>query len=551
MGGIPALGWAKSSAFDYLSAINVPANLLPVSDKKVVVAIVDDGIRISHEDLKRFIWSNPLEISGNLIDDDGNARIDDLHGWDVADENGQVSPSDQRSGDFFHGTHLAGIVAAIVARAYGAQAEEYVSILPVKVLSDYAEDTSIRQGYRGIEYAVQVGADVILCAWGAAHISEKEEQILRQARNKGVLIIGSAGNFPEERKQYPAAFESVVGVAALDERGQKFARSNFGSFVDLSAPGIRIVSSGSCSDSDRQLHEGTSQAAAMVAAAAVLIKSRHPNYSAEEVKAALKNGADLLELDDPQMKAKLGAGKLNIGRALTILSSPGPGAHSSLRSQGYLLHRQGTDETVTWQIAIPERIKGFWFTRPLIQGDFHGGILHFFREDSKEGNPYVSHPLASMPEKVFVAGNRVVVQFEPSTLEKDGYWLMEYRAETIDFRSLYCSGTKNLYEEGAFTDGSGGENYSPGSDCKWQITAPEGQIVRIKFTSFDTEAKRDLIYFFNGSGTHEKIMAIFSGPNIPPELSTWSNKVLVWFVTDGRNQGQGWRAEYSFEAPSH
>lgn len=59
--------------------------------------------------------------------------------------------------------------------------------------------------------------------------------------------------------------------------------------------------------------------------------------------------------------------------------------------------------------------------------------------------------------------------------------------------------------------------------------------------------KVDLLYFFNGAGTHEPIMAIFSGPDIPPELTTWDNQVLVWFVTDGANQGKGWKAEYRFQ----
>ena len=70
-----------------------------------------------------------------------------------------------------------------------------------------------------------------------------------------------------------------------------------------------------------------------------------------------------------------------------------------------------------------------------------------------------------------------------------------------------------------------------------------------KAQAFATEAKTDWVYFFNGSGTHEKIMAIFSGPNIPPEITTWRNQVLVWFVTDGKNQGKGWKAEYRFQDP--
>ena len=58
-----------------------------------------------------------------------------------------------------------------------------------------------------------------------------------------------------------------------------------------------------------------------------------------------------------------------------------------------------------------------------------------------------------------------------------------------------------------------------------------------------------MLYFFDGSGTHENIMAIFTGPDVPPELTTWHNQALVWFVTNGEKQGKGWRAEYQFVDP--
>ncbi len=124
---------------------------------------------------------------------------------------------------------------------------------------------------------------------------------------------------------------------------------------------------------------------------------------------------------------------------------------------------------------------------------------------------------------------------------------MEYRAEPINFSCLYCRDTVHLDAEGTFEDGSGPNDYSFNSDCKWLITAPEGKVIHIKFTEFQTEARTDLLYFFNGAGTHEKIMAIYSGPEIPPEMTTWTNQVLVWFVTDGKNQEKGWKAQYRFK----
>ncbi|GGO77123.1 hypothetical protein GCM10011348_05980 [Marinobacterium nitratireducens] len=107
-----------------------------------------------------------------------------------------------------------------------------------------------------------------------------------------------------------------------------------------------------------------------------------------------------------------------------------------------------------------------------------------------------------------------------------------------------------LHAEGMIEDGSGADDYAFNSDCKWLITAPPGKVVRLWFDRFDTEARTDMLYFFNGEGTNPaSMMAIFSGPDIPPELRTWSNRVLVWFLADGSNQHAGWRMHYRFENP--
>ena len=161
-----------------------------------------------------------------------------------------------------------------------------------------------------------------------------------------------------------------------------------------------------------------------------------------------------------------------------------------------------------------------------------------------------SFPLVCPPESVFVPRTVAYVVLEVDTADPEFGGLVEYEVETIDFRKLHCRGTKKLNKEGTLEDGSGTNNYSMESDCKWLITAPAGKVIHIKFVEFDTESKTDWIYFFNGVGTQKQnIMAGFSGSKIPPELTTWSNQVLVWFVTDGENQRKGWKAEYHFQDP--
>ena len=142
-----------------------------------------------------------------------------------------------------------------------------------------------------------------------------------------------------------------------------------------------------------------------------------------------------------------------------------------------------------------------------------------------------------------------VVRFEPENASSELNWLMEYKAEPIEFSKLYCHGEKVLRTQDIIEDGSGTNNYSFNSDCKWLIKAAKGKVIRFKFTQFDTQAGVDKLYFFNGDGTHESIMAIISGPKRPPEITSWSNQALLWFVSDGQQQAKGWKADYYFQDP--
>ena len=536
----------------FLADVHTPRNIKPASPKKkIVIAVVDDGVRITHQDLKEFIWTNPKEIPDNAVDDDGNGYADDIHGWDVADNRNVITPPRERSKDFYHGTHLAGIIAQIARSAYGDAAPDFVKIMPVKSLSNRAAKTYLKHGYKGIEYATKAGADIILCAWGVGHVTPEESRILEEAQKKGILVVASAGSFPEEREQFPAAHPSVLAVGALDQNHQKVRNSNYGPFLGLSAPGTNIVSASVVSDSDHEAREGTSPASAIAAAAAAVVKLQHPSYSMEKVKACMKSSADSLDVTDLQFSAKLGAGKLNIEAAVEcpLFNQETSKENRLPNPQGYLHYSSPRKKPVSWTITPQGTFKGLWFNLLSLQGKPGQGIINFHSGDSSEARRIGSYTLATLPKSIFVPGTAAFVTFEPKKSDPGLNWLIEYRAEPINFSKLYCRDTAHLDEEGTFEDGSGLHDYSPGTDCKWLITAPKGKVIHFKFTRFDTEAKVDLLYFFNGAGTHEKIMAVFSGPTLPPELTTWSNQVLVWFVTDGKNQGKGWKAEFRFVTP--
>src|SRR5215204_4646225 len=179
MAGRTTVGQSRDQGDWFLSDVRVPRNLVPpASQKPIVIAIVDDAFRLTHRDLWDLIWTNPLEIPGNRIDDDGNGHVDDVHGWDVSDDDGDVGAPAKRT-DLYHGTHLAGIIAAVARAAYRDAAPRVVRIMPIKALADNSPTTSIVNGYAGVEYAIAAGADIILCSWGIGQITPRESRILQ------------------------------------------------------------------------------------------------------------------------------------------------------------------------------------------------------------------------------------------------------------------------------------------------------------------------------------------------------------------------------------
>jgi len=533
-------------------AVNAPDAIASRNDgKPVVVAIVDDGFRTSHRDLVEFIWRNPLEIPGNGIDDDGNGHVDDVHGWDVSDDDNDIRPPADRLAGYSHGTQLAGLVTQLARRAWGEEAPSMARIMPVKAMSDMADRPYVREGFAGIRYAMEAGADIIITAWGVNQVTREEGRILDEAEDRGVLIVASAGNLEQELEQYPAAHRSVVAVTALGRDGRKIEKAAYGQFVDIAAPGTDIVSAGAVSDSAYETLEGTSYAAAITGGAAALVRARNPGYSAVQVDACLKSSADPLHDAPVELSGKLGAGALNIGAAIdcALLREPGRRESALSATKGYLHLRAAPGESAEWLIEPAGEFKGIRFWPAPGEREAMRGTLRLYPAHAAGNDrPAAAHTLAALPDTLFVAGGSARVALQPEADAPAGPVLLEYEVETIDFSKRYCSGTQRVDAEGVIEDGSGLNDYAPASDCKWLITAPPGQVVHFRFLEFDTEAYTDHIYFFNGAGTHEDIMAGFSGPDIPPELTTWGNQVLMWFVTNREIEGKGWKAEVTFRA---
>ena len=258
----------------------------------VTIAVIDSGIEASHPDLAPNLWTNPGEIAGNGIDDDGNGYIDDVHGYDFV--NGDGNPADSDG----HGTHVAGSAAAagddgegVVGVAYGAK------IMTLQFFDGNAGGySSIASA--AIRYAVNNGADVINASWGSYGSSTAIYNAIAYARSHGVMFIAAAGNEGNDNDSYglyPASYDldNVISVAASDRNDRLVSYSNYGSNqVDLAAPGDQIVST--YPGSDWAYLDGTSMATPHVAGVVALLRSVAPEASVADVRQALLDSAEPL-----------------------------------------------------------------------------------------------------------------------------------------------------------------------------------------------------------------------------------------------------------------
>lgn len=294
-----------------------------------VIAIIDTGVEYTHPDLAANIWANPNEIPNNNIDDDQNGFIDDIRGWDfvlqgisscAADEDCQGRDNDplDRAG---HGTHTAGIAGAVTNNAQGiAGIAPNAKIMPLRAGYRLSNDNSLLTSSDispAILYAIQNGATVINMSFaGHGYPSYAPEIFL--ADQMGVSLVAAAGNESSNYAVYPASFQPVIGVAATDRMDQRASFSSYGSFVDITAPGVEIRST--YLNGGYTNLNGTSMAAPLAAGVVALIKSVHPDWTPAQVTNALRTTADR---NSPYLgwHEYFGYGRLNALRAVQATSA--------------------------------------------------------------------------------------------------------------------------------------------------------------------------------------------------------------------------------------
>jgi subtilisin family serine protease len=256
----------------------------------VVVAVVDTGVDMQHPDLAANIWTNPDEIPGNLIDDDGNGLVDDVHGYDF------VNHDDDPNDDDGHGTHVAGTIAAIADNGMGvAGVAPHARVMPVKFLDASGLGTTA-DAIEAIDYATAMGARVINASWGGGDFSDGLLDSIRNAALHEVLFVAAAGNDGADSDHvpfFPAGFDApnIIAVAATDRRDQLARFSNHGATkVDVAAPGVDIDST--LPGGAYGFSSGTSMATPHVSGVAALILGFAPGMPAEALRGRILDHAE-------------------------------------------------------------------------------------------------------------------------------------------------------------------------------------------------------------------------------------------------------------------
>ena len=269
-------------------------------DRKVVVAIIDDGLAVTHPDLAANVWTKPRELAG-----DGGP--DGSHGWSFLDDTAEVEPA---QGDRWHGTHVAGIIGAVGDNGLGIAGVSWrVSLMALRAFGPEGARSDALA--RAIDFAADHGARVITAAWGGTGRSLAIERAIARAGARGALVVAAAGNGSASEPEFPAslALDNVLSVAASGPDDRLAAFSNRGALV--AAPGVGILSTTSPGHYER--YDGTSMAAAHVAGLAALLWSSKPHAPVARIRQAILNSG--IVIDGAQN------GRVDAARALATLDA--------------------------------------------------------------------------------------------------------------------------------------------------------------------------------------------------------------------------------------
>lgn len=312
-------------------------------DPRVLVAVVDGGVRFDHEDLVDNYWINQAELNGvERVDDDGNGYVDDIHGWNFVDMKSAIVHSS-------HGTHVAGTVAAVNNNgkggggvAGGTGNRDGVKVVSCQVLKDGGlGGASVDNMALAIKYGADIGAVISQNSWGFLEpnlrhkvvedaidyfIAEAgDPELFPNSPMRGGVVMFAAGNWGNNVEYYPAAYGPCITVAGSDQTRNLGSYSSYGPYVDITAPGghlddepYKILSTDSATDKDGKYtysyKYGCSMATPHVSGVAALLVSANYGITSAELTRLILSSVSTEEF--PSQGVGAGNGLLDASKHL-------------------------------------------------------------------------------------------------------------------------------------------------------------------------------------------------------------------------------------------
>ena len=302
----------------------------------VYVGVIDEGIQFDHPDLAGQVWTNPFDTAGDGVDNDGNGYVDDVHGWDFANNDNTIYDGGTRGSLDDHGTHVSGTIGARnestspVPSTTSPQkgvvgVNQTVTLISGKFLGSNGGTTA--NAIKAVDYFTNLktrhGLKIMATnnSWGGGGFSQALADAIVRAAQQNILFIAAAGNSGTDNDSAPsypanydtttaAGYDSVIAVAAIDKTGALASFSQYGATtVDLGAPGVGVWST--TAYNGYSSYSGTSMATPHVTGGAALYASKNPTASAAMIKAAILDAARATLTPSLTSKTVTG-GRLNV-----------------------------------------------------------------------------------------------------------------------------------------------------------------------------------------------------------------------------------------------
>ncbi|MDK9698890.1 MAG: S8 family serine peptidase [bacterium] len=349
-------------------------------DSTILAVTIDTGVNFLHPDLVQNIQINSAEdidhddqfttADNNGIDEDNNGYIDDVIGYDfvsytLTDETPAVGeeygPRDNSPGDVHgHGTHVIGSIAARTDNSLGVSAASFnVKTICLRAGFAWLSGTTLRGSgtdedfVPAIHYAVNRGARIISISFGGSGTFQPYQDEINYARANNCLMFAAAGNNNSQTMSYPAAYTNMLAVAALGTGNVRASFSNYGTWVDISAPGVSIwstMANNTYHANDYLAWSGTSMASPTAASVAALVLSRRPGMTDDELESYLLTTAHNIDAENPTYVGRLGVGIIDAYAAVLAVPTSEIALQTGNGGESWPI---GSSQSIQWSTYSP------------------------------------------------------------------------------------------------------------------------------------------------------------------------------------------------------